>query len=351
MDAHPHPLLGHLDRLMDELHAQVPRAINDWDEDGVHRARVATRRLSAALRLAEPVVRKKRRKALGRALRDLRRRLGPLRDADVMLGHLQELAAANGSKHAGAVAWLWARLQERREALRQASKEGRGAGQVLADLGAWHPVREQIDEAAGQLPRLLAESLHLQLDAFAEQAARVAAGAESKPDTPHYHDPHELRIAGKALRYTLEMAVAQGHDLPASVMKTFKRMQELLGAWHDLVVLTDMAVRVSLEELLSHRDPTAQEAVLDLARTTLRRSAKELAQFRKLWAAKGEQLAAVIRRAFPLTPQLQASGDAAPQPPPPPEPASGSETGPGPADSTGAAAPAASPPASPSDAS
>ena len=57
------PLLAHLDRLIGELHTQAPKALNDWDEEGIHRARVATRRLSAALDLVKPVVGKKRRKA------------------------------------------------------------------------------------------------------------------------------------------------------------------------------------------------------------------------------------------------------------------------------------------------
>ncbi len=66
---------------------------------------------------------------------------------------------------------------------------------------------------------LTANAVHLQLDAFAEHA--TAAGG---------HDPHALRIAGKALRYTLEMAVESGRPLPAAVAKAFKRMQDALGA-------------------------------------------------------------------------------------------------------------------------
>jgi len=343
------PLLAHLDRLMEELHTQAPKAINDWDEEGIHRARVATRRLSAALELVKPVVGKKRRKALAKVLRKLRRRLGPLRDADVMIGHLQELTAS-GEKYAKAIEWLTGTIRAARETSRQASARGGSAAQVLEDLGGWHPVREQIAGSADALPRLLVESLHLQLDAFVEQAGRVtqsSAGAR-------HHDPHELRIAGKALRYTLEMAVAQGHKLPASVMKRFKRMQELLGAWHDFVVLTDTAVRASLEALLSHSDPALQERVLDLARLTLRRSSKYLAGFDTVWNAKGESLAGTIRAAFPLTSAPQAP-EQQPDPDdeqgPEPESITESQTDPGPSDSEAPEVPAASPPDGPSAAS
>src|SRR5689334_7695691 len=157
------PLLAHLDRLMGELHAQVSKALNDWDEEGIHRARVATRRLSAALDLVKPVVGKKRRKALATVLRKLRRRLGPLRDADVMIGHLQELAGS-GEKQAKAIEWLAETIRAARETSRQASARRGSAAPVLEDLGVWHPVREQIAGAADALPGLLVESLHLQLD-------------------------------------------------------------------------------------------------------------------------------------------------------------------------------------------
>ena len=124
-----------------------------------------------------------------------------------------------------------------------------------------------------------------------------------------------------------------------SVMKTFKRMQELLGAWHDFVVLADKAMAVSLHHLLSHRDPALQEEVFDLARTTLRRSARELGQFAKVWSAKGQQLAGVIRAAFPLS---QAPAGRL---------VSESQTDRGRLDSGAEAASAASPPDAPSAAS
>ena len=64
-----------------------------------------------------------------------------------------------------------------------------------------------------------------------------------------------MRIAGKALRYTLEMAVVEGHTLPGPVLKAFKRMQACLGLWHDYVVLTEAALRASLEPLAAGQPP------------------------------------------------------------------------------------------------
>jgi hypothetical protein len=190
----------------------------------------------------------------------------------------------------------------------------------------------------------------MQLTAFVEQAGRVIKGGAGS----RHHDPHELRIAGKALRYTLEMAVAQGNKLPASVMKTFKRMQEQLGAWHDFVVLTDTAMRASLDGLLSHRDPATQELVLDLARLTLRRSSKHLSGFDTVWNAKGESLAATIRATFPLTSVRQEQDrerEREREPEAQPEAVSEFQTDPGPSGSAGPEVPAVFPPDEPSAAS
>jgi CHAD domain-containing protein len=328
----PSPLLAHLDRLMDGLHLHVPLALNDWDPGAIHQARVATRRLTAALDLLKPVLGKKRRKPLAKVLRRLRRRLGPLRDADVLLGHLAELATSS-PRHAAAAEWLSAHVRAERDQSRIASARRGTPAEVLADLGVWHPVRERIAESADALPALLARSLHAQLDAFIEQAGRVSHRVD---DT---HDPHQLRIAGKALRYGLEMALAQGYDVPSGVLKKFKRMQDLLGTWHDYVVLTDKTLRTSLDSSLAHHDPALQEKVFDLARVTLRRSAQQLKQFLKLWSSEGEALSGTIRSALPVIVPAQPSA------------VSESQMGPGPTDSPDSSAPEASLPGAPSAAS
>jgi len=114
-------------------------------------------------------------------------------------------------------------------------------------------------------------------------------------------DPHELRIAGKLLRYTLELAQSEGHDLPAAVLRQFKRMQELLGNWHDDVVLIQCAMQTSLDGQLSYHDLDMQERLLDLSRFFLRRASRELSSFSTQWKKRGADVARTIRERFPLT--------------------------------------------------
>jgi hypothetical protein len=155
--------------------------------------------------------------------------------------------------------------------------------------------REAIDS-------LLVESIHLQLDAFAERADRLVSPAPQGPQgTPVPLDVHELRIAGKALRYTLEMARAHGRPLDRHVTRTFKRMQDALGLWHEFVVVTEWAMRASLEGLLAHHDTKLQADVLALARLTLSSGGKRLKKFATLWSEEGRAVAETIRASFPIT--------------------------------------------------
>lgn len=327
------PLLDHADRLMEDLRRHVPEALKQFDEGAIHQARVATRRLKALIDLMEPVLSKDCRRPLAKVLKRLRRRLGPLRDADVMLGHLKEMGEGRSTarKCGPAIQWLAEQTTRQRDGLRDESARDTAAARVLAKLGAWYAVREQVAEAREAVDVLLAESLHLQADAFAERADRLVAArcrsdevaptsdgdSTPAPAAADHPDPHELRIAGKALRYTLEMAAAEGHALPGKLPRTFKRMQESLGLWHDYVVLSDQAVRLSLDAQLSHHDPRRQEQVFDLARLALRRSEREMDGFLKLWAGRGEEITRAIRASFPLT--RPAAEPTAPDPAPPSE--------------------------------
>lgn len=349
------PFLDRLDELVDELYKNVPKALHDWEADAIHDARVATRRLKAAIDLMQFVLSDRHRKPLAKALRKLRKRLGPLRDMDVMIERLDELTTHR--THARAAGWLRHHLDHARDQARDHSRKKASAAAMLARLGAWADVRDEVIEAREAVDSLLAESLHLQLDAFAERADRIVhqnQGGASNPD-PHgagsgqdlsagsgpdpstasgqapptgsRQDPHQLRIAGKLLRYTLELAAAHGHKLPGSVTRGFKTMQERLGDWHDDVVLIECAMDTALGESLAYHDAAMQDEVLRLAQLFVKRAARELERFCELWKQRGAEVADSIRKQFPLT-----------------QPVSESQTGPGPGGSGDTPAPVALPP-------
>jgi CHAD domain-containing protein len=291
------PILQYADDLVNKLREMLPAAIKENDETSIHQSRVSTRRLKAAADVFERVSSRSHHRDFAKTLRKLRRHLGPARDLDVMLKHVREI---KGDRIKPGVDWLESQLIKKQQELRQSQAEKFDVPQALARLGAWWGVRQDWADAGDGLHTLISESLHLQLDRFVEYAD-VISGRVTVPANPAMSDPHQLRIAGKALRYTLDMAVAGGHKLPTAVGRAFKQMQDALGLWHDYVVLTERILELTNQAELSVHDTAKTAIILDIAKLSVRRSAVQLTHFSKLWKTKGETLATTIRQSFPLT--------------------------------------------------
>ena len=238
-----------------------------------------------------------------------------MRDLDVMIEYVQALPVS----HAAAAGFLLENLQRTRADAVQRIGE-LDAARLLGKLGSWWGLREQLRDPAAKA--LLQESLAAHLDQFC-QYANLHANAElptAKEESGGELNPHELRIAGKALRYAVEMAIADGADIPAGVVRTFKAMQDLLGTWHDLAVLSDRILAVCVEEQIALRDAALLRGCLKLAQLTARRSEGRLEAFMKLWRSEGSDLGRQIRSAVVLDPPAapgdgSASGHSPPTPP------------------------------------
>jgi CHAD domain-containing protein len=313
-------LLDYLDSLLETLRTVIPDAVVAGETKAVHQARVATRRFRAALNVIDPVSTGPGKKRLGKVLKKLRKNLGQTRDLDVMLAHLTEF---NLPRFQTGVQRMQAQLAERSAKSRASTKENLDPDKVISRLAAWGNVRQEcVEHGEDSLLGLLAESLHLQLDRFGEQADRQSGRVTAAADQPGI-DPHSLRIAGKLLRYSLELAVAGGRKVPARVLRLFKRLQDALGLWHDYIVLTDELLAGSI----GLKDATVALSMIEMARESLRLSQRQLGKFNALWTRHGVELAQTIRSAFPLTQaveplsQMQTGPDPADLPAPEPAPA------------------------------
>jgi CHAD domain-containing protein len=284
------PLVIYLDGLVDQLRLHVASVIDSGLIESVHQARVTTRRLKAASDLLKPLLGGKSRERFNKIQRRVRRRLGSIRDVDVLLKHLEDFQAESS---APAADWMRSQLAPLRTELLAAVEDGTIA-RLPQKLAPWAKLRDQIIVQINAVDVLLGESVHSQIDAFAARATELA---EQKPGV----DPHQVRIAGKALRYTLELAAANGHPLDEGVFKSFKKMQDALGTWHDFVVLAEQAMLMSADQMVAHHHLALQRSVLDLAGEALTTAEDELRKFNDLWRERGEQLTLSIRAAFPLS--------------------------------------------------
>lgn len=185
----------YMNDLVGELCDLLGKALKEGDEDAVHDARVTTRRLTAAIRLLEPVVSDDYRKPFAKGLKSIRRKLGPLRDLDVMIGHLVEFKTKG--RHADAVEWLTVELEHERDGCRERAS-GETAGKTLRKIGCWLALEDEVHDAEPGIKTLLADAIARQATSFGIEADRLAsnwvsdasADGRSPDGSQTAQDPH-----------------------------------------------------------------------------------------------------------------------------------------------------------------
>jgi CHAD domain-containing protein len=276
---------------VDVLRANVPTALAELAGESVHDARVATRRLKSAIELLEPLVPRQPARKLNRAGRRIRRLLGPLRDIDVAIGHLNDLPLPKRAQPGRD--WLVRHLREQHTTIEKSAK-GHAADDYLKRFDRLAELLEQVDEVAPALRWRIAESAREQFFAFATDANALLEPTGASVD------PHQVRIDGKRLRYTLEIALSAGVRLPKSLLRRFKKLQDMLGTWHDYVVLIDIAHDASRHHQLSHLSTSDLRALLPLIDLLTRRAEAELQRFKNAWGRARTSIEATLRKRFPL---------------------------------------------------
>ena len=226
-------------------------------------------------------------KLLGRALKRIRRSVQTLRDLDVMQEHLNDFAA--GDIYPEACELVRAEMaKERIEVCARVAQEAK-VEKWLAQTGYWMAIRGSLTSKDHEVGALIRQALTAQFAEFSSQADRLSE-ALLAGDAQHDVQPHALRIAGKSLRYTFEMAQAQHLGSTARVLKRFKQLQDALGVWHDYHVLCARVMQVCERELNGGEWHVDQRNLILLAAHIHRESAKHLVQFARLWKRHREFL-------------------------------------------------------------
>lgn len=230
-------LHGLIARRVDELVAEMP-GVRDGDVESIHRARVATRRLRELLPLAGDG------DALDdaeRAARETGRRLGRVRDLDVMADLLARYEEAVPSAVVAAALARRTIRTQRRDAARSLVK--------ALDLHALVSVGRLV-HPAGSWTRRLQERI--------AQRADEASGAVEHAGGLYFPNRlHRTRVAIKKLRYAVEIADAVFASTPRHLLADLRTIQGRLGDLHDLEVLS-----ACLDGLAGDEAPPPQIATL-----------------------------------------------------------------------------------------
>ena len=112
-----------------------------------------------------------------------------------------------------------------------------------------------------------ARTLAAQLDEFEERSAalRALADSDDAPSADQLRELHELRIAAKRLRYTLELFEPALPGGAAEAIDDLKHLQDELGFVHDRDVLTDLALedrRFTAERELAQLSGVAERSMV-----------------------------------------------------------------------------------------
>jgi adenylate cyclase len=207
------------------------------DPEFVHKMRVATRRLRAALRTFAPCFDARTLGSLGRGLRGLADALGEVRDLDVQILDLGRRREILGAEPAAGWRELRDALGVRRERarvrlLRLLDAPRHGVLLLRASAAfAPRPLPQRRSGHPGSAPVVTTAE-----EAIARRAKRFLAQARRCQRAPTPEAVHQLRIRGKKLRYACEFfAPLYGERFLAGVAR-LSELQEALGAQQDLAV-------------------------------------------------------------------------------------------------------------------
>jgi CHAD domain-containing protein len=231
-----------LGKQLDRMVAHERGARDGRDIEELHDMRVAVRRMRAALRVLRPYLDSTAYKPFRKVLRRTGSVLGMVRDLDVFReraqhyldglpderrSELEPLLDAWQTAHAGAREGMLDLLNSK--AFAQFKKE---FARFLATAGAGAPPASS--ESDAPLPHRVREAVPL-LAVASYAAVRAYEGRVEGTDTPLAR-LHQLRIAAKGLRYTLEFFQEILPTEVEALIERIKELQEHLGNLQDAVV-------------------------------------------------------------------------------------------------------------------
>jgi CHAD domain-containing protein len=230
-DSTVHQLRAALDTRLRALLAHDPGTRTGEDPEELHQMRVAVRRMRATLTAARLLLDSSWADDLRAELGWLGRALGPVRDADVLLERLRGRAVAFDDTSREAVETLIEGLVADRETARADLLDALGSRRYTALL---HRLAAAVSRPL-PTPGGLRETPAL-LELVRTEYRRLSKAVRSAGENPSDEVLHTLRIRGKRLRYTSELAAVAGREPVRKLVESTVALQDVLGEHQDACV-------------------------------------------------------------------------------------------------------------------
>ena len=223
-------LLELVDRRLEKFVSLLPRVLVSDRPDTIHDTRVYSRRLQQVIRVFFPQTGVSKARKLLRTLRKARRSLGACRNLDVTIELVQKRIHA-AKEDAIRDAWREVERYLEDKRTRELLRARRDLEQhdVMAFIERARSLLQSSDREKHpevSLKKSIEQGLADWYDAL--EHARQNQGQDSF---------HAFRIAGKRLRYRLELLATIGDGSSRSKIKALKKLQDEIGQWHDRQVM------------------------------------------------------------------------------------------------------------------
>lgn len=243
------------------------------DPEGVHQARVATRRLRSDLRTFAPLLDRTWSDALRAELTWLADELGAVRDGDVLLMRLRDTAKRldrlDPQPIEEVIGELEADVERERARLLEGMRDPRYLT-LLDDLVAAARAPMLTDEARRPAAQVLPQLVR-------RPWRRLRRAHAALSDPPRDEELHQVRIMAKRVRYAAEAVSPVAGRRATALASAAAGVQEVLGDLHDAVVAADW-LRAHAGDTRDRTFATGALYAIEMAKT-----AEQRATWPKAW--------------------------------------------------------------------
>ncbi|RRO15565.1 CHAD domain-containing protein [Saccharopolyspora rhizosphaerae] len=269
-----------LDARLRALLAHEAGARRGDDPEDLHQMRVPVRRMRAMLRSARPFLDREESEPLRAELGWLGRALGPVRDLDVLRERLRSECAGLPDAERSAAEQLISGLD---------AEHRKARAEMLAALDSerYRKLLERLAWATRELPGVDSDvdAEPLLRGLVRRQIAKLRRAVERLPAEPTDDELHSLRIDGKKVRYTAELAEPLLGAPVTRLIKAAKGFQDVLGEHQDACFAAER-----LRALLDGFGPRPEAGTAFAAGRLVEREEVRKAHRRAQWPAAWETL-------------------------------------------------------------